>query len=678
MKFKSILYPLILLSIALSLSTTSPLAAIPKSGSSLTHQTPILVQIHFDDIDQLNRLASRYDVWEVNHDLGYLIAYLQPAEILELGAAGFKIDIDQKRTSQLGQTKQLLPDQDSGIPGYPCYRTVEETYASLSQLADTHPNLAAWIDIGDSWEKFSTLGIGGYDLLTLVLTNKNIPGPKPVLYLMSAIHAREYATAELATRFAEYLVENYDQDPDVTWLLDYFAVHITPHVNPDGRKIAEDGGYWRKNTDNDDGCENSLLWGTDLNRNSSFKWGGIGASFDACEETFRGPSAGSEPETQAIQNYVTSIFPDQRGPADTDPTASDASGVFITLHSYGDLVLFPWGWSDLPSPNDSALETLGRKLGFHTGYQVCQSGENGCIYQTSGSSDDWAYGELGVASYTFELGTAFFESCSHFEQKILPDNIPAMLYAFKAARLPYQNPAGPESLNVSFTAQHIAPGAGLNLFATADDTRYDSAGQNEEPIQPIAAARYSLDAPSWVVGTQTYPLLPVDGSFDNPEESLSAIIDTSSLSLGRHTIFVESQDANSNWGVPSAVFLWITSEEYQPGIAPDLLDGHASANSTLVYDLQITNRGTQDDTYNIKVTGNSWPVYLSSSAIGPLNPEGSDNLIVTITIPEGVNVGDQDIAIVNAISQADPSKFAFTNITTTVRLPEIYLPTIAK
>jgi uncharacterized membrane protein len=130
--------------------------------------------------------------------------------------------------------------------------------------------------------------------------------------------------------------------------------------------------------------------------------------------------------------------------------------------------------------------------------------------------------------------------------------------------------------------------------------------------------------------------------------------------------------------VPSAIFLWIINGEYQPGIAPDQLDGHASAKSFLVYYLQITNLGTQNDTFDIQITGNTWPVHLSSGTIGPLIPRESDNLGVLITIPEGVNVGDQDIAIVNAISQADPSKFANAIIKTTVRFPEIYLPTIAK
>ena len=41
----------------------------------------------------------------------------------------------------------------AGFVGYACYRTVEETTADLAQLALANPNLAQWIDIGDSWDK---------------------------------------------------------------------------------------------------------------------------------------------------------------------------------------------------------------------------------------------------------------------------------------------------------------------------------------------------------------------------------------------------------------------------------------------------------------------------------------------------------------------------------------------
>ena len=81
----------------------------------------------------------------------------------------------------------------------------------------------------------------------LVLTNQNVSGTKPKLFVTSAIHAREYTTAELTTRFAESLVNEYGVAADATWLLDHHEVHLMLQANPDGRKHAEAGQLWRKN-----------------------------------------------------------------------------------------------------------------------------------------------------------------------------------------------------------------------------------------------------------------------------------------------------------------------------------------------------------------------------------------------------------------------------------------------
>jgi hypothetical protein len=516
---------------------------------------PVVAWVFFADLADLNRLAGELDVWEVYHEGGYLVALLRPDQFTALFQAGYRVEIDEAKTALLDRPLQSLPSQTTGIPGYPCYRTVEETYTDLVQLAADHPDLAVWVDIGDSWEK-AVGGQPGYDLYALVLTNNAVPGPKPKFFLMAATHARELTTAELAARFAEYLVANYGTDPDVTWLLDYFEIHVVPMTNPDGRKQAEAGEYWRKNTDNDDGCTTFPHYGTDLNRNSGFHWGG--ASTNPCFEAYQGPLAASEPETQAVQDYVASVFPDQRGPGDDSPAPEDAMGVFVTLHSCGQLVLFPYGFRSTPAPNHAQLETLGRKFGYFNGYEVCQSGEPGCIYATTGTTDDWAYGELGLAGYTIELGTAFFQSCSYFENTIIPKNFPAFLYAFKAAHRPYQDPAGPESLNVTVAPTATVAGASVTLTAVADDTRYDSNGWGNEPIQSIAAARYTVDAPSWITGVISYPMSPADGAFDVAVETVQAIVDTTGWTPGCHILFVEGQDSNGNWGVPTAVFLWVT------------------------------------------------------------------------------------------------------------------------
>lgn len=536
-------------------------------------EQPVVAWVFFADPADLNRLANELDVWEVHHQQGSLVAMLRPEQLRALLWAGYRVEIDEARTALLGQPIQSLSGQTTGIPGFPCYRTLEEMYAELAQLAIDHTDLVAWSDIGDSWEK--VIGARpGYDLYALLLTNRATTGPKPKFLLMAAIHARELATAELAARFAEYLIANYGIHPDITWLLDYFEVHVLPMTNPDGREQAEAGEFWRKNTDNDDGCVWFPYYGTDLNRNSSFHWGG--GTSNPCFETYQGPSAASEPETQAIQDYVVGIFPDQRGPGDDDPAPDGATGVFITLHSYGELVLFPYGFRPVPSPNHAQLETLGRKFGYFTGYEVCQSGAPGCMYATTGSTDDWAYGELGLAAFTFELGTDFFQDCPYFEQTIVPENFPALLYALKAAHQPYQTPAGPESLAVTITPTTTVAGELVTLTAVIDDTRYDSNGWGNEPIQDVVAARYTVDAPSWVTGTLAYPMIPADGTFGTSVETVRVVVDTTNWAPGRHLLFVEGQDASGDWGVPTAVFLWMV-DAFDSGIAGTVREGGSHA-----------------------------------------------------------------------------------------------------
>jgi len=540
---------------------THALAMDPPS-----RQGPVVAQIFFPDQETLNRLARELDIWEVDHEAGRLLALLHPDQQVALLRAGYRMEIDEQRTAMLGRPLRASADQATGIPGYPCYRTVEETYASMAELAHNHPGLASWVDIGDSWDKITPGGPDGYDIYALVLTNENRSAPKAKLFLMAAIHARELTTAELAARFAERLVAGHGSDAEVTWLLDHTEIHVVPVANPDGRKWAEQGYLWRKNTDDDDGCsiypppyQYGYHYGADLNRNSSFHWGG--ASANSCAETYQGPSAASEPETQALQDYVASIFPDQRGSGDDDPASTDSTGIFITLHSYSELVLFPYGFRPTAAPNDAQLETLGRKFGYFNGYTVCQAGEPGCIYATTGASDDWAYGELGLAAYTFELGAAFFQDCASFESEIIPANLPALLYAAKAARRPYRSPAGPESLQVVVTPTTTVAGSPVTLTAVADDGRYDSNGWGSEPVQNVDAARYTVDAASWSAGAITHTMKPADGALDAPVEAVQATVDTTGWAPGRHFIFVESRDSDGNWGVPGAVFLWIDAPE---------------------------------------------------------------------------------------------------------------------
>ncbi len=554
-------------------TAVSPIAA--QSDTPQAEETPtaeslfatyevIVVRAYYNDRAMLDRLAAWNEPWEVNQAEGYAIVEVTAAEFEFLRAEGYRPEVEPKLTALLNQPLVNLPGQISGIPGYPCYRTVEETFATAQAIVASYPQLATWIDVGDSWEKLTPGGLPGYDMMVLKLTNAAIPGPKPAVFIMGAIHAREYTTAELVTRFAEYLVSNYGVDADVTWMLDYHEFHLMLQSNPDGRKQAETGLSWRKNTNNNY-CSNTNSRGADLNRNFAFQWNCCGGSSGSpCAETYRGPSPASEPEVQAIQNYVRANFPDQRADPLTAPAPPDATGIFLDIHSYSELVLWPWGFTSTVAPNGPALQTLGRKFAFFNGYLPQQAIG---LYPTDGSTDDFAYGELGLAAYTFELGTAFFQSCGVFENTIVPANMPALLYSGKVARTPYLTPSGPDALSVALSESVVSPGTAVNLTATMNDTRF-SANNGVEPSQPIAAAEYYINTPPWITTTTpiAYPMTAVDGSFNQPIEAVQATVDTSNLSQGRHILYVRGRDAANNWGPVSAIFLYIID----PAVAPTI------------------------------------------------------------------------------------------------------------
>jgi hypothetical protein len=506
----------------------------------------VIVLVYYPDLDVGNKVFISFEpwIWETNYEEGYHLMKVSQREIELLTAAGLQVVVADQ---------QALPAIES-IPNYPCYETVEETFAFAEGLAANYPDFATWTDVGDSWEK--SAGLGGYDMRVLRLTNSAIPGPKPRFFATSAIHAREYTTAPLLVRFAQYLVDNYGTDADATWILDYHEVHLMFHTNPDGRKKAEAGALWRKNTSQNYCGATSNNRGADLNRNFTYRWDCCGGSSgNECSQTYRGPSPASEPETQAVQNYLRSLFPDQRGPNDNDPAPAEATGIYIDFHSYSNLVLWPWGYTGSPAPNETQLQTLGRKFAYWNDYRPQQAIG---LYVTDGATTDFGYGDLGVASYCFELGTAFFQSCSYFETTIVPANLPALIYAVKVARTPYMTPAGPDAYNLSLSDDRVPVGSTVTLSGTVDDTRYDNQ-EGTEPTQNIAAAEYYVDTPPWVVGSTAMTMSASDGGFDSRQENVEATIDTSGLSEGRHIIFVRGQDENGDWGACSAIFLTVSS-----------------------------------------------------------------------------------------------------------------------
>ncbi|WP_281556115.1 M14 family zinc carboxypeptidase [Thalassomonas sp. RHCl1] len=549
-----------------------------------------------EEIARKTAISFHSNLLESHLSEGYLILELSEEEMAKLKPFGYKFEqaqafikqrdqrllrleqqmLEKKRTlTDTPQALQALPEIQS-IPGYSCYQTVEETFTQAEAMVANNTNLAELIDVGDSWMK--TQNQGGYDIRVLKLTNKNTSGDKPILFINTAIHAREYTTAPLIMEFANWLLNGYGTDADATWLLDAHEIHWMMQTNPDGRKQAETGLSWRKNTNENYCGTTSSSRGADLNRNFTFSWNstnGQGSSGNQCSSTYRGPTAGSEPEIQALENYVRSIFPDRRGTGSNDAAPADTQGIHLDIHSYSELILWPWGDTSQAAPNGTALQTLGRKLADFNGYMPQQSVG---LYPTDGTSDNVSYGELGVAAFTFELGTSFFQSCSVFENTIVPDNLPALVYAAKVVGAPYITPGGPDitalTINGSSNSGTIPPNSSGTLAATASDDRFSSRNGTES-TQNISAIEYYLDTPPWENGAVAISLSASDGSFNSKTESGDVTIDTTGLAAGQHTVYLRAQDAGGTWGAVSAMFLQVSDDVVIPDPDNQLENGVA-------------------------------------------------------------------------------------------------------
>ena len=537
----------------------------------------LVMRVYFRDRAERDRLAQELNAEEVPTTGGYLTVIRDRDLYYGLTARGLRVEIDENSSRNLSDPQIMLDTFYGG------YKSVEEIYAFLDQKVAQFPNLVEKVDIGDSWCKSHPGACvlpspwNGYDLYVLHITNRNIPGPKPVFWADGDIHAREIATPEVVMRMIDYLLNNYDTNADVHWLVDYHDIWLMPEVNPDGHHIVEAGGggnspyMYRKNGNNvgGGGCSwpptSFNHFGVDNNRNFPFHWGCCGGSSGlVCEQTYRGTSAGSEPEDMAIVNKLRTLVPDQRGPGDTDAAPITATGVYQNIHTVVPVNLFPWGWSSTQMPNYAETRNIAAHMAAPNaggnGYPYGSIIEQ--LYPVDGGSIDWAYGELGMAAFSTELsGQDFLPSYSCIDnpgcgssQGIWPENRGMLLYLAKIARTPYLTSHGPDANTVVTNPASVPQGVPSQLTASIN-----FAWSNNAFSQNVGAAEYYIDTPPWAGGTA----IPMNGTFNSPTVAVNATINTASLSVGRHVIFVRGRGVNNfqgfqTWGPISAAFLDVT------------------------------------------------------------------------------------------------------------------------
>lgn len=274
--------------------------------------------------------------------------------------------------------------QQDDLTFYDEYRTLDEYWARWQRISDINPGVAGFQVIGQSLE--------GRDMPGFVLNGNGAEG-KPVMLINACQHAREWVSPAAVTYLIEQLVEGYGTDTRITRLLDELEWVFAPMMNPDGFDYTwTDERFWRKNRRDVEGSDE---FGVDLNRNWSVAWGQPGASADPESQTYRGAGPFSEPELQTFTAFVGDRL--------------DRTAIHLDVHTYGQLVLHPLGYSFEPSEDDSVFQELGEAMAAgifdETGADYFVGQGSSGLYLTSGSAKDWVYGETeGVGfGWTIEL-----------------------------------------------------------------------------------------------------------------------------------------------------------------------------------------------------------------------------------------------------------------------------------
>jgi hypothetical protein len=310
-------------------------------------------------------------------------------------------------------------EYDNSVRG--SYHTLSEMETMLQDIADDHPDITKLYNIGTTYE--------GRDIWCLEISdNPGVDESEPGVLFMGVHHAREWPALEICLNICEELTSGYES------LVNNLRIWVVPCVNPDGYYYCHDQGHdWRKNRQPYTGGI-----GVDLNRNYAGSsdgdpWGSWGsvqdgaATHDAGQEVYCGPDSFSEVETQAIRDVFLQ----------NNITAS------ISWHTYGELVMWPWGYTPTYAPDQSYLKEVGQQIaskiskqsgsGTYTPQQACT------LYPTTGDTDDWAYGYsnyiLGrpTFSYTIESCSDFHPSEGYLDQ-IISENFDGALYLLEEAQ----------------------------------------------------------------------------------------------------------------------------------------------------------------------------------------------------------------------------------------------------
>ncbi|TNN00261.1 hypothetical protein fugu_011507 [Takifugu bimaculatus] len=303
------------------------------------------------------------DVWRGVTEVGIPVDIRVPAQHLPVVKVHLQSQ-DIQHSTMIEDLQVLLDEELEGMESaarfadprntdsfdYSNYHTLSEIYSFQDMLVAENPSLVSKIVIGQSYQgralnvlKFST---GGSN--------------RPAIWIDTGIHSREWVTQASGTWFAKKIVTDYGKDPALTAILNKMDIFLEIVTNPDGF-------YYTHNNDP------------------------VQVAAPAQRPTVE-PELTQESEVKSIVDFVK---------------AHGNIKAFISIHSYSQMLLYPYGYTRTPVKDQAELHSLAKKaitdLASLYGTSYRYGSIINTIYQASGGTIDWTYNQGIKYSYTFEL-----------------------------------------------------------------------------------------------------------------------------------------------------------------------------------------------------------------------------------------------------------------------------------
>ena len=532
-------------------------------------------------------------------DLGDLIFVVSQSELDIIDSLDIRYEIlinDLESFYQSRLTENYSREFGFGSMGG--YYTFDEIEYNLDLVHDECPQISTEkISIGQTFE--------GRDIWAIKFSDNpnNDEDEAEVLYT-GLHHAREPMSYMNLFYYMHWLCDNYEIDEEATNIINNRELWFVPAINPDGLVYNESiapngGGMQRKNMK--ETCSSGAT-GIDLNRNYDYMWAldDEGSSGNGCDETYRGASAFSEPETQTIRDFIEDHdFP-----------------IAFNYHSYSNLMIYPFGYSydnDVPEEDLETFIAYGEDMVQYNGYALGTGTD--LLYPVNGEACDWMYGEHQIFAYTPEIGSQQdgFWPASNRIVALAEDNLyPNQFIAIHAGAVLNTNIStseGPYLLGESYPLYFQIENVGLSESQSVTEIVFNSS-EFEIGIDSIDIG--SIDGRSeidfGVIGYFTVPqnfqsgeILNIKADVSNSQEFCNNF--TLSLQIGEPELIIDenfNSIDNLDWSY-SGESEWYLTDEYSNSSSTSLRSGQISDNqeSSLLLEVDIPSLGVGEFMYRV-------------------------------------------------------------------------------